>query len=280
MRLQAAIRSIGKVERTLAEPTRPAPSRRKRRWSQAFSACSRIRCAGYPAKPRRPSFPMIPPTSDLPRPNGARAPSSISCGRRTRSRSAWANGLIDRSSELDPHIREKAKFYLRQVSSALAPSNFFATNPEVLRETLESSGENLVRGASMLAKDLEAGKGRLKITRYDESKFAVGVNLATTPGKVIFRNDLIELIQYAPTTETVYKRPLLIIPPWINKFYILDLIPRKASCAMRCRRGSRSSSSPGSTPTRAIATRGLKPICAKASSPRSTPSKRRPAKAT
>ncbi len=141
---------------------------------------------------------------------------------------SWANGLIDRSDELDPHVRRKAKFYFRQLSSAFSPSNFFATNPEVLKETWESSGENLVRGASMLAKDLKAGKGRLKITRYDDSKFEVGKNLATAPGKVIFRNDLIELIQYAPTTETVYKRPLLIIPPWINKFYILDLTAEKS----------------------------------------------------
>jgi polyhydroxyalkanoate synthase len=140
----------------------------------------------------------------------------------------WANGIVDRTAELAPHDREKAKFYLRQIASALAPSNFFATNPEVLRETLESNGENLVRGVSLLAKDIEAGNGRLKITRYDESKFALGVNLAMTPGKVVFRNDLIELIQYAPTTPTVYKRPLLIIPPWINKFYILDLNPEKS----------------------------------------------------
>ncbi|WP_180982379.1 PHA/PHB synthase family protein [Methylocella silvestris] len=140
----------------------------------------------------------------------------------------WANGLIERSEELDPRTREKAKFYFRQLSSALSPSNFLATNPEVLKETWQSSGENLVRGASMLARDLEAGNGRLKITRYDASKFEVGVNLATTPGKVIFRNELIELIQYAPTTETVYKRPLLIVPPWINKFYILDLTADKS----------------------------------------------------
>jgi len=141
---------------------------------------------------------------------------------------SWANGLIDRSDELDAHTRNKAKFYFRQLSSAFSPSNFFATNPEILKETWQSNGENLVRGASMLAQDLEAGKGRLKITRYDASKFEVGGNLATTPGKVIFRNDLIELIQYSPTTETVYKRPLLIIPPWINKFYILDLTADKS----------------------------------------------------
>jgi polyhydroxyalkanoate synthase len=140
----------------------------------------------------------------------------------------WANDLVDRSGTLDPHARDKAKFYLRQMSSALSPSNFFATNPEVLKETWTSNGENLVRGASMLAQDIEAGNGRLKITRYDSSKFKLGVNLATTPGKVIFRNDLIELIQYAPTTDSVYKRPLLIAPPWINKFYILDLTPDKS----------------------------------------------------
>ena len=141
---------------------------------------------------------------------------------------SWANGLIDRSDKLDLHTRNKAKFYFRQLSSAFSPSNFFATNPEVLKETWASNGENLVRGAAMLAQDLEAGKGSLKITRYDASKFEVGVNLASTPGKVIFRNELIELIQYAPTTETVYKRPLLIIPPWINKFYILDLTADKS----------------------------------------------------
>ncbi|MEJ0092130.1 MAG: class I poly(R)-hydroxyalkanoic acid synthase [Methylocella sp.] len=140
----------------------------------------------------------------------------------------WANDLADRSGPLDPRVREKAKFYIRQMASAFSPSNFFATNPEVLKETWTSNGENLVRGASMLAQDIEAGNGRLKITRYDSSKFEVGVNLAATPGKVIFRNDLIELIQYAPTTDSVYKRPLLIVPPWINKFYILDLNPDKS----------------------------------------------------
>jgi polyhydroxyalkanoate synthase len=129
---------------------------------------------------------------------------------------------------VDDHTRHKAEFYLRQVASALAPTNFVATNPELIRETMNSNGENLVRGMKMLAEDIEAGKGTLKLRQSDSSKFQVGVNLATTPGKVVFRNDLFELIQYPPTTETVYKRPLLIVPPWINKFYILDLTPEKS----------------------------------------------------
>ncbi len=142
--------------------------------------------------------------------------------------SNWAADLVDRSDSLEPQVREKAKFYFRQLSSAFSPTNFLATNPELIRETWASQGENLVRGAAFLAEDLEAGGGQLKIRRVDHSKFEIGVNLATTPGKVVFRNDLIELIQYAPTTEEVYKRPLLVIPPWINKFYILDLNPEKS----------------------------------------------------
>ncbi|HET6377487.1 MAG TPA: class I poly(R)-hydroxyalkanoic acid synthase [Methylocella sp.] len=142
--------------------------------------------------------------------------------------SQWADDLVLRAEDVDPRVRDKARFYLRQISSAIAPSNFLATNPEVLKETWATSGENLARGAALLAKDLEAGKGRLKISQTDDSKFELGVNIATSPGKVIFRNDLIELIQYAPATEEVYKRPLLIIPPWINKYYILDLNPEKS----------------------------------------------------
>jgi polyhydroxyalkanoate synthase len=142
--------------------------------------------------------------------------------------STWAEDLVRRSGDVDPHTRDKARFYLRQITSALSPSNFLATNPELIRETWATSGDNLARGAELLAQDMEAGKGTLKITRCDTSKFELGVNIATTPGKVIFRNDLIELIQYAPATEMVRKRPLLIIPPWINKFYILDLNPEKS----------------------------------------------------
>jgi len=140
----------------------------------------------------------------------------------------WADDLVRRADELDPHTRHKAQFYLRQVTAALSPSNFLGTNPELLRATLEESGENLVRGLQMLAEDIEAGKGNLRIRQSDTSAFTVGVNLATTPGKVIYRSELIELIQYEPTTAEVFKRPLLIVPPWINKFYILDLNAQKS----------------------------------------------------
>lgn len=142
--------------------------------------------------------------------------------------SNWADDLVERADGLDPHLRHKARFYVRQLSSALSPSNFLATNPELIRQTLEESGANLVRGMSMLAEDIEAGKGTLKIRQSDTSGFELGINMATTPGKVVFRNDLIELLQYAPTTETVLKRPLLIVPPWINKYYILDLSAEKS----------------------------------------------------
>jgi polyhydroxyalkanoate synthase len=140
----------------------------------------------------------------------------------------WADDLVKHADELAPHDREKAQFYLRQVTAALSPSNFLATNPELLRTTLAESGENLVRGLKMLAEDIHAGGGNLRIRQSDARAFKLGVNMAATPGKVVFRNALMELIQYEPTTPQVYKRPLLIVPPWINKFYILDLNPEKS----------------------------------------------------
>ncbi|POR51235.1 polyhydroxyalkanoate synthase [Bosea psychrotolerans] len=142
--------------------------------------------------------------------------------------SRWAEDMVERTEDIDPHTREKARFYVKQIAGALSPSNFVATNPELLRETLRQNGENLVRGMKMLAEDIEAGKGELKIRQSDAHAFEVGVNIATTPGKVIFRNEIMELIQYAPATEQVLKRPLLIVPPWINKFYILDLNAEKS----------------------------------------------------
>jgi polyhydroxyalkanoate synthase subunit PhaC len=140
----------------------------------------------------------------------------------------WANELVKNTHGLDPLTQHKAEFYVRQISNAIAPSNFILTNPELLRETLSSNAENLVRGMRNLAEDIAAGGGDLRIRQSDASKFEVGRNLAVTPGKVIFQNDLMQLIQYTPSTETVLKRPLLIVPPWINKFYILDLNPEKS----------------------------------------------------
>ena len=140
----------------------------------------------------------------------------------------WADELVENAEGIDPHTRKKAQFYVHQIANAIAPSNFVMTNPEVLRETLASNADNLVRGMKMLAEDIEAGHGTLRIRQSDPSNLVVGVNIATTPGKVIYQNDLMQLIQYSPTTETVLRTPLLIVPPWINKFYILDLRPEKS----------------------------------------------------
>jgi polyhydroxyalkanoate synthase subunit PhaC len=124
---------------------------------------------------------------------------------------------------LPPDSEKKVAFFTRQYVDALAPSNFLLTNPQVLRETLQSGGHNLVRGLNNLLADLEKGGGQLRISMTDETAFQLGRNVATTPGKVVYQNDLMQLIQYEPATPEVYKRPLLIIPPWINKYYILDL---------------------------------------------------------
>ncbi len=142
--------------------------------------------------------------------------------------SRWAGDMVDKAEGLDPQTRAKAAFYTRLIASAVSPSNFVPTNPELLRATIENKGENLVRGLKMLAEDISAGGGMLKIRQTDDKKFELGVDLATTPGKVVWRNDVMELIQYAPTTDEVYARPLLLTPPWINKFYVLDLNPEKS----------------------------------------------------
>jgi len=120
---------------------------------------------------------------------------------------------------LPEETQRKVNFYTRQYIDALSPSNFALTNPQVLRETLQSGGQNLLKGLNNLLADIERGGIRMA----DEKAFKVGVNVATTPGKVVFQNELMQLIQYAPSTDTVSRRPLLIIPPWINKYYILDL---------------------------------------------------------
>jgi len=135
----------------------------------------------------------------------------------------WMQSTVGEVEGLDNKTSQKVDFYTRQFVDAMAPSNFIMTNPEVLRATLESGGENLVKGLENLLDDLERGQGNLRIKMTDTEAFDLGHNIAVTPGKVVYQNELMQLIQYEPTTEQVYKRPLLIIPPWINKFYILDL---------------------------------------------------------
>jgi polyhydroxyalkanoate synthase len=124
---------------------------------------------------------------------------------------------------LSPESEKKVAFFTRQYVDALAPSNFAMTNPQVLRETVASGGQNLVKGLNNLLADIERGDGQLRISMTDERAFELGKNVATTPGKVVFQTELMQLIQYEPTTNEVYKRPLVIMPPWINKYYILDL---------------------------------------------------------
>ncbi len=130
---------------------------------------------------------------------------------------------VRQTDGLEEKTAEKVDFYTRQFIDALAPTNFLATNPEVIRETVETGGANLLKGLSNLLDDLERGKGRLRIKMTDLDRFKLGENVAVSKGAVVFQNDLMQLLQFSPTTEQVFKRPLLIMPPWINKYYILDL---------------------------------------------------------
>jgi polyhydroxyalkanoate synthase len=142
--------------------------------------------------------------------------------------SQWIQSTVRDVEGLDRHTARKVDFYTRQFVNAMAPSNFVATNPKVLRTTLDSKGENLVKGLDNLLGDLEKGEGRLRISMTDADAFVLGENVAASPGKVVYQNDLMQLVQYAPSTDTVCQRPLLIVPPWINKFYVLDLQPRNS----------------------------------------------------
>ena len=129
---------------------------------------------------------------------------------------------------MDDATARKVDFYTRQFVDALSPSNFVATNPEVLTATLETGGQNLLRGLENLLVDLERGNGRLSITMTDMKAFRLSENIATTPGKIVYQNELMQLIQYKPSTQEVRRLPLLIVPPWINKFYVLDLQPKNS----------------------------------------------------
>ena len=140
----------------------------------------------------------------------------------------WMLDNVARMQEVSREDRMRIRFYTRQFADALSPSNFILTNPEILATTRREKGRNLLRGFRMLLEDLQRGDGQLLISMTQEGAFEVGKNIATTEGSVVFENEMMQLIQYAPRTRTAYTRPLLIVPPWINKFYILDLQPKNS----------------------------------------------------
>lgn len=137
----------------------------------------------------------------------------------------WMNGLISSVEDVEPRVKRRAEFFTRLLTDAFSPSNFLASNPAALKAMAETNGESLVQGMQNFAADLERGNGKLKISQADYDRFRVGENVATAPGQVVWRDDLFELIQYDAATETQHAIPLLIFPPWINKFYIMDLQP-------------------------------------------------------
>ncbi|MDH5255213.1 MAG: class I poly(R)-hydroxyalkanoic acid synthase [Gammaproteobacteria bacterium] len=151
--------------------------------------------------------------------------------------SRWLVETMSTVAGLDPQTAKKVDFYTRQFADAFAPSNFVWTNPEVLRATFETQGQNLRKGLDNFHRDLQRGNGQLQITMSDPDAFELGRNLATTPGKVMFQNDLIQLIQYEPTTEQVHRTPILMVPAWINKYYILDLTAKKSLVRWAVSRG-------------------------------------------
>ncbi len=135
---------------------------------------------------------------------------------------------VDQLEDLDDTDRKRLRYFSQQIIDMMSPTNFFATNPEALSKAVETNGESLVKGLENLVRDIEASDGELLVTLADKNAFKVGENIGTTEGSVVFRNELFELIQYAPTTETVHKTPMVIFPPWINKFYIMDLRPQNS----------------------------------------------------
>ncbi|WP_260293472.1 class I poly(R)-hydroxyalkanoic acid synthase [Sedimenticola hydrogenitrophicus] len=142
--------------------------------------------------------------------------------------SKWLRDQVQGVEGLDEHTAEKVEFFTERYLDAMSPTNFAATNPAVIEKVIETKGANLVHGLKNMLEDLEAGKGELRIRMTDTSAFELGENVATTPGKVVFQNRMFQLIQYTPATDTVLKRPLLVIPPWINKYYVMDLQPKNS----------------------------------------------------
>ncbi len=142
--------------------------------------------------------------------------------------SNWLNGLIAEVEGVDPLSKRRVEFFMKMLTDAFSPSNFLVSNPAALREVMATNGESLLKGMENFASDLERGGGQLSISQTDFTPFKVGENIATAPGKVIFQNELIQILQFEPTSETVHEIPLLIFPPWINKYYILDLRPENS----------------------------------------------------
>ena len=142
--------------------------------------------------------------------------------------SNWLNGLVSDVEGVDPGSKRRVEFFTKMLTDAFSPSNFLISNPAALREVMQTNGESLVRGMENFAADLDRGGGQLAISQTDLDKFKVGENVATAPGKVVYQNDILQLLQFDPTTEQVHEIPLLIFPPWINKFYIMDLRPENS----------------------------------------------------
>lgn len=142
--------------------------------------------------------------------------------------SNWLNSLVAEVEGVDPATKRRVEFFTKMLTDAFSPSNFLMSNPAALREAVQTQGQSIVRGMENFAADLERGGGQLAISQTDLAKFKVGENVATAPGKVVYQNDILQLLQFDPTTETVCEIPLLIFPPWINKFYILDLRPENS----------------------------------------------------
>jgi polyhydroxyalkanoate synthase len=138
------------------------------------------------------------------------------------------HNAVEALDDLDPKDRKRIEYFTRQIVDMMAPTNFLTTNPDALERAVQTEGESLVKGLENLVRDIEANQGELLVTLSDPTAFRLGENIGATPGGVVYRNRLIELIQYTPTTETVHRTPLVVFPPWINKFYILDLKPQNS----------------------------------------------------
>ncbi|MGZ5986993.1 MAG: class I poly(R)-hydroxyalkanoic acid synthase, partial [Caulobacteraceae bacterium] len=142
--------------------------------------------------------------------------------------SQWLNDLVSGVEDVEPETKRRAEFFTKMLTDAFSPSNFLMSNPAALKAAVDSRGESLVKGMENFAADLERGGGSLQISQTDLTKFEVGRNVATAAGKVVFENALIQLLQFEPETDKVQEVPLLIFPPWINKYYILDLRPENS----------------------------------------------------